>query len=103
MICTPRFLIIQILNVLKFLQMKQRLPFWLLTCDHWLYISKTQRLNVTNTATAVCYIPINDTTFELSVFWPYDTESRINELRFSASLSFKTRLLSVTCFCGNVT
>ena len=29
------------------------------------------------------YIPINDTTFALSFFWPSDTESRINELRFS--------------------
>ena len=28
----------------------------------------------------------NDTTFELSVFWPFDTESRINELRFSESV-----------------
>ena len=47
------------------------------------------------------YIPITDTTFELSVFWPSDTESRINKLRFSESisLSFKTRLTSVTCFC----
>ena len=51
------------------------------------------------------YIPINDTTLELSVFWPSDTESWINELRFSESksLSFKTRLSSVTCFCGDVT
>ena len=51
------------------------------------------------------YIPINDTTLELSVFWSSDTESRINELRFSESisLSFKTRLTSVTCFCGDVT
>ena len=50
-------------------------------------------------------IPITDTTLELSVFWPSDTESRINELRFSESisLSFKTRLTSVTCFCGEVT
>ena len=50
------------------------------------------------------YIPINDTTFELSVFWPSDTESRINELRFSESISpsFKTRLTSVTCFCSDV-
>ena len=49
------------------------------------------------------YIPINDTTFELSVFWLSDTGSRINELRFSesVSLSFKTRLTSVTCFCGD--
>ena len=46
------------------------------------------------------YIPINGTTLELSVFWPSDTESWINELRFSESisLSFKTRLTSVTCF-----
>ena len=29
------------------------------------------------------YIPITDTTLELSVFWPSDTERRINELRFS--------------------
>ena len=51
------------------------------------------------------YIPITDTTLELSVFWPSDTESRINELRFSESisLSFKTRLTLVTCFCGDVT
>ena len=28
------------------------------------------------------YIPITDTTLELSVFWPSDIESRINELRF---------------------
>ena len=42
---------------------------------------------------------MTDTTLELSVFWPSDTESRINELRFSESisLSFKTRLTSVTC------
>ena len=51
------------------------------------------------------YIPITGTTLEMSVFWPTDTESRINELRFSEyiSLSFKTRLTSVTCFCGGVT
>ena len=62
--------------------------------------------------TFIYYIPINDTTFELSVFWPADTENRpddsenrINELRFSdsISLSFKTRLMLVTCFCGDVT
>ena len=54
--------------------------------------------------TVFYYIPINDTTFKLSVFWPSDTESRINELRFSdsVSLSFKTRLTLVTCFCGDV-
>ena len=53
----------------------------------------------------IYYIPISDTTLELSVFWPSDTESRINELRFSESilLSFKTRRTSVTCFCGDVT
>ena len=55
--------------------------------------------------TLLYYIPITDMTSELSVFWPSDTESRINELRFSESisLSFKTRLTSVTCFCGDVT
>ena len=53
---------------------------------------------------AIYYIPITDTTLELSVFWPSDTESRINELRFSESipLSFKTSLTSVTCFCGDI-
>ena len=50
-------------------------------------------------------ISINDTTFKLSVFWPSDTESRINkQLRFSdsVSLSVKTRLTSVICFCDDV-
>ena len=28
-------------------------------------------------------VPVTDTTLELFVFWPSDTESRINELRFS--------------------
>ena len=48
-------------------------------------------------------MPINDTMFELSVYWPSDTESRINVLRFfePVSLSFKTRLMSVTCFCAD--
>ena len=52
----------------------------------------------------IYYISITDTTLELSVFWPSDTESRINELRFceSISLSFKTRHTSVICFCGDV-
>ena len=50
-------------------------------------------------------IPINDTSFELSVFRLSDTESRINELRFSDSISqsFKTRLMSIICFCGYFT
>ena len=50
------------------------------------------------------YIPINDTSFELSVFWLSDTESQINELRFSnaVSLSFKTRLTSVTRFAATL-
>ena len=52
----------------------------------------------------IYYMPINDTTFELSVFWPSDTESRKKELRFSdsVSLSFKMRLTSVICYCGNI-
>ena len=46
---------------------------------------------------------VNDTSFRLSVFWLSDTENRINKLRFSdsVSLSFKTRLMSVSCFCGD--
>ena len=41
------------------------------------------------------YIPINDTPFEPSVFWPSDKESRSKELMFSDSLSFKK---SYVCF-----
>ena len=41
------------------------------------------------------YIPINYTTFELSVFWSYDTESRINELRFSDSYHYPLKEYSV--------
>ena len=43
------------------------------------------------------YILLNDTSFELSVFWPSDTESRISQLRFSesVSISFITRLTNV--------
>ena len=33
------------------------------------------------------YIPINDTSFELFVFWPSDTENLINKLKFSDSIS----------------
>ena len=32
-------------------------------------------------------MPINDITLELSVFLPSDTESHINELKFSDSVS----------------
>ena len=42
---------------------------------------------------SIYYITINDTSFELFVFWLSD----------SILLSFKTRLTSVTCFCGEVT
>ena len=51
------------------------------------------------------YIPINDISFELSVLWPSDTESQIKDLRFSdsVSLSLKTRLTLVICFCGDDT
>ena len=50
------------------------------------------------------HIPITNTSIELFVFWLSDTESWINKLRFSDSvlLSFKTRLMLVTCFCGDV-
>ena len=34
------------------------------------------------------YIPILDTPFELSVFWPSDTEIRLNELKFSDSYHY---------------
>ena len=54
---------------------------------------------------SIYILPINDTSFELSVFWPSDTESQINEHRFSefVSLSLKTRLTLITCFYGDVT
>ena len=50
------------------------------------------------------YIHINDTSFELSVFWLSDTESRTNKLRLSGSVSifFKTRLMLVTYFCSDI-
>ena len=35
----------------------------------------------------LCYMPINDIPFELFVFLPADPENRINELRFSESIS----------------
>ena len=49
---------------------------------------------------AIYCIPINDTSFELSVFW----QSQINKLRFSDSISqsFKRRLKSVTCFMATL-
>ena len=49
---------------------------------------------------AFCCIPKNDTSFEPSIFWPSDTERQMNESRFSdsKSLSFKTRVMPVTCF-----
>ena len=81
----------------------------------WTYISYVQtffnsnylfyyKLRFYHFDTKFYYIPITDTSIELSVFWLSDTESRINELRFSdsVSLSFKTRLKSVTCFCDDV-
>ena len=50
------------------------------------------------------FIPMNDTSFELSIVWLSDTESRINELRFSdsMSLSFKTRLLRLPVFAATL-
>ena len=71
----------------------------------WLDTINLGGLNISRDHVKISYyIPINDTSFELSVFWLSDTESRINELRFSdsVSLSFKTRLTSVTCFYGDV-
>ena len=52
----------------------------------------------------IYYIPINDTTLDLPVFWPSDTESGINELRFSESisLSFKTRLRWLPAFAAKL-
>ena len=47
------------------------------------------------------FVPKYDTFVHLSVFWPSDTENRINELKFSdsISLSFKMRLTLVARFC----
>ena len=44
----------------------------------------------------IYYIPINDTPFQLHVFWPFDTEKRI-KLIFSESvlLSLKMRLMTL--------
>ena len=48
------------------------------------------------------YIPKSFTSFELSIFWPSDTESRINYLKFydSISLSYTSRLTFFTCFAA---
>ena len=46
------------------------------------------------------YIPINDTSFERSVFWPSDTESRINELHITI---LKNEANVGYLFCGKVT
>ena len=50
----------------------------------------------------VQYVDLNETSSELSVFWLSDTESRINQLMFSdsVSLSFKTKLTSVPVFAA---
>ena len=52
----------------------------------------------------IYHIPINDTSFELSVLWPSDTENQIKELRFSdsISLSFKTRIRTVTFYAATL-
>ena len=72
---------------------------WLFVGPVWVYL-----LNFFCSGIQFYYTPIHDTTLELSVFWPSDTESRIKELSFSESisLSFKTSLTSFTCFCSAV-
>ena len=69
----------------------------------WIRGQEVADLNST-IGTVLYYIHIHDTSFELSVFWPSDTESRINELRFSDSISqsLKRRLTSVTCFAATL-
>ena len=73
--------------------------------EFYLVRNPEDRFSLEEAHMVIYYIPITDTTLELSVFWPSDTESRINKLRFSESISlfFKTRLTSVTCFCEDVT
>ena len=89
--------------------MKDSLPFFLrvclLKCNLLITFANSLDLDQARQNIGPYYIPITDTTLELSVIWQSDTESRINEQRFSVSisLSFKTRLTSVTCFCGDVT
>ena len=47
---------------------------------------------------------IIDTSFELTVFWTSDTESQIKKTEVSdpLSLSFKTRLASITYFTATL-
>ena len=56
------------------------------------------------TQKTIYYIAINYATFKLSVFCPSDTLHQINEPRFSdsVSLSFKTRLKSITYFAATL-
>ena len=62
--------------------------------NEWLQKSKDLLKACFENVNITYNIPLNDTYFELSVFWLSNTENRINELRFSdsVSLSFKTRL-----------
>ena len=86
------------------LEDESRAPFDLCYCKSCVKRPLSKRLKISLFLTTN-YRLLTDTTLELSVFWPSDKESRINELRFSESisLSFKTRLTSVTCFCSDVT
>ena len=48
------------------------------TDSHNDYSAHQRVIQFTNHNTCFYYIPITDTTLELSVFWPSDTESLIN-------------------------
>ena len=51
------------------------------------FIIEVNSMNPEQSDQGYYYIPITDMTLKLSVFWPSDTDSRINELRFSESIS----------------
>ena len=59
--------------------------------------------NLTFGTTSSNYIPIYVTHLLNCLFLPFDTDSQINKLRLSDSVSpsFKTRLTSVNCFCSD--
>ena len=91
--------------LLTFIKLPIVIKIFIMSIFEWQFYTGFTVTELTTKDNIYYYIPINDTYFELSVFWLSDTEKQINKLRFSdsISLSFKTRLKSVSCFCGDTT
>ena len=85
----PRDVLDEILNLIE--SVSEDFPSYFYLLFTWL--STNSDCLKEQSCIGLHYIPINNRTFELLVFWPSDTESRI-KLMFSEfiSLSFKMRL-----------